>query len=267
MKGILEDAAAKGLRRNTLSHIRAVLHRLFGAAVEDEAIEHNPITAVRVRKTREVHKQRMILTDDEIARFVACPTIDLEIRMLSIVARCEGGMRTGDLGQWDWTMIDRVHFAECSIPRGKTRTPQPLAIPDVLAPILRDWWERDGKPEGGPIFPVPKGKRAGQFRAPNGLSFAKRLRRGLFRAGIVREPPIEVPAKTPGMRTDLGKCPEGTMLAPNPRDRMYFATATTLPVDFHSFRRTFDTALAEAGVNVQHAMHLAAHSDPGVHQR
>jgi hypothetical protein len=44
-------------------------------------------------------------------------------------------------------------------------------------------------------------------------------------------------------------------------------TATTLPVDFHSFRRAFNTALAEAGVNVQHAMHLAAHSDPKTHMR
>jgi hypothetical protein len=44
-------------------------------------------------------------------------------------------------------------------------------------------------------------------------------------------------------------------------------TATTLPVDFHSFRRAFNTALAEAGINVQHAMHLAAHSDPKTHMR
>jgi len=68
-------------------------------------------------------------------------------------------------------------------------------------------------------------------------------------------------------RTDLGKRAEGTKLAPNPRDPLYFETATTLPVDFHSFRRAFNTALAEAGVNVQHAMHLAAHADPKTHMR
>src|SRR5262249_8037749 len=60
---------------------------------------------------------------------------------------------------------------------------------------------------------------------------------------------------------------EGTKLAPNPRDPLYFETATTLPVDFHSFRRAFNTALAEAGVNVQHAMHLASHTDAKVHAR
>jgi hypothetical protein len=73
--------------------------------------------------------------------------------------------------------------------------------------------------------------------------------------------------RQPGTRTDLGKRPKGTKLAPSPRDPLYFETATTLPVDFHSFRRAFSTALAEAGVNVQHAMHLAAHSDPRVHAR
>ena len=43
------------------------------------------------------------------------------------------------------------------------------------------------------------------------------------------------------------------------------AQAATRRVDFHSFRRAFNTALAEAGVNVQTAMHLAAHSDAKVH--
>jgi len=42
---------------------------------------------------------------------------------------------------------------------------------------------------------------------------------------------------------------------------------TSLPVDFHSLRRAFNTALAEAGVNVQRAMHLASYSDPRVHHR
>src|SRR6185369_6989821 len=54
---------------------------------------------------------------------------------------------------------------------------------------------------------------------------------------------------------------------PDPRDPLYFETATTLPVDFHSFRRAFNTALAGANVNVQRAMHLAGHSDAKTHMR
>src|SRR5262249_54158439 len=58
-----------------------------------------------------------------------------------------------------------------------------------------------------------------------------------------------------------------TKPAPNPRDPLYFETATTLPVDFHSFRRAFNTALATANVNVQRAMHLAGHTDAKTHMR
>jgi len=266
VRGILDDVAAKGLGRSSLAHVRGVLHRLFRAAQEAEIVEHNPVAAVRTPKTREVHKERCILTDDEFSRFVGCAQVDLELRMLALVARCEGGMRSGDLTRWDWSMIDRAHFTDCFIPRSKTRTPQRLAVPDVLAPFLRAWWERAGKPENGPVFPVTRGKRAGDFRK-TGKGFAKRLRRELFHAGVYRAQPVEVPATSAGTRTDRGKRANGTKLAPNPADPLYHETATTLPVDWHSFRRAFSSALAEAGVNVQHAMHLAAHSDPKVHAR
>lgn len=266
VRGILDDAVAKGLKRATVAEVRGVLHRLFRGALEIELVEHNPVAAVRTPRTREVRKDRAILTDDEFSRFVACAYVDLELRMLALVARCEGGMRTGDLHKWDWSMIDRVQFAECFIPRAKTKTPQRLAVPDALAPFVRAWWERAGKPGSGPVFPVRVGKRAGEAKRPLN-SYAKRLRRELFRAGVYRVAPIEVPATTRGQRTDLGKSIEGTKLAPNPRDPLYFETASTLPVDFHSFRRAFASALAEAGVNVQHAMHLTAHSDPRVHAR
>jgi integrase len=243
-----------------------VLHRIFRSAQEDDLIEHNPVAPVRTPKTREVKKERAILTDDEFSRFVACAAVDLELRMLSLVARCEGGMRTGDLHKWDWTMLDRIHFEHCTIPRSKASVPQVLAIPPVLAPFLRAWWERAGEPELGPVFPARAGKRVGQQKRPEN-SYAQRLRDALFRAGVVRMPPIEVPATKPGQRTDLRKRVEGTKPAPNPRDPLYFETSTTLPVDFHSFRRAFNTALAGAGVNVQHAMHLTGHSDVKTHQR
>jgi hypothetical protein len=69
------------------------------------------------------------------------------------------------------------------------------------------------------------------------------------------------------MRTDLGRAAMGTKLAPHPSDPLYFETAVTRPVDFHSFRRAFNTALAEAGINVQTAMAMAAHSDARTHMR
>jgi integrase len=255
VRNVLDDAVAKGLRRGTLEQVRGVMHRLFDDAWRAEIIESNPVARVRVPSLREVRKERCILTDEEFARFVACPDVDLETRMLALVARCEGGMRAGDLNAWDWTMLDRVHFAQCFVPRSKTGTPQRLGVPEVLAPFLRVWWERAGKPETGPVFPTRQGKRAGLSRLRTG-GFAARLRRELLRAGVWRMPPVEVAATRAGTRTDRGKVAEGTKLAPNPADPLYFETTTTLPVDWHSFRRAFASALAEAGVNVQQAMHL-----------
>jgi integrase len=250
----------------TVAKVRALLHGLFRSAHAGGLIESNPVDPVISPKTRETQKARCILTDEEFSTFIACPHVDLELRMLALVARVEGGMRAGDLNAWDWTMIDRLHFSECFVPRAKTRRPQLLVIPEVLAPFLRAWWERAGKPEGGPVFPVRAGKRVGGFRESAG-GFAYRLRRELFRAGVYRMPPVQAPATKRGQRTDLDKPADGTKPAPNPRDPLYFETAMTRPVDWHSFRRAFGTALAEAGVNVQHSMHLSAHGDAKVHAR
>src|ERR1017187_4402745 len=124
IRSILDEAIALGRKRATVAHIHGVLRRLFSAALADELIEQTPVAAVRVPKMRAVRKERAILTDAEFARFIACAEVDLELRMLSLVARCEGGMRTGDLHRWDWSQIDRTSFAECIVPRAKTGTPQ-----------------------------------------------------------------------------------------------------------------------------------------------
>jgi len=264
---ILEDALARGLKRESLRHIRSLLSRIFKAAWRDELIEANPVDRVEVPKVREIVKQRTILTDDEFARFMAAD-IDLEIRMMGLVARVLGGMRTSDIVAWDWSMIDRVHFAEAFIPRSKTGAPDRLEVPEAVRPFLRLRWEQYGCPEAGPVFPVEIGRRAGEPRKQRAQSFAKRLRRNLFKAGIVRAKPVLAPYVAPGTRTDLGfKSKQAMRLVPNPADPLYHETATTLPVDFHSFRRAFSTALAEAGVNVQQAMRLAHHTDAKVHMR
>jgi len=268
--GSEQKVLAHKVRRGTVVKVLGAVRRLFAAAVEDDVLEHNPATDVRLPRQRgqerEIVKPRAILTDDEITQFLASSAVDLELKMLSIVARCEGGMRTGDLHAWDWTMLDLDAFGSCTIPRSKTAAPETLDVPEMLRPSLRAWWEQAGCPIAGPVFPVRQGPRAGENRRPK-ASHAKRLRRDLVRAGIFRLSPVEVPATKPGTRTDLGKSVEGTTLAPNPRDPLYFETPTSLPVDFHSFRRAFNTALAAAGVNVQKAMKLAGHSNAATHMR
>jgi integrase len=270
VKAVRDKVLASAAKRRTVGKVLGAARRLFALAVEDELLEQNPASDVRLPKQRgaerEITKPRAILTDPEIVRFLVCEEADLELRTLAAVARMEGGMRTSDLHAWDWTMLDLDAFTSCTVPRTKTAAPEVLEVPELLRPVLRGWWERAGSPAAGAVFPVRKGKRAGERKA-RANSYAGRLRRDLFRAGVVRLAPVEVPLRRQGQRTDLGKRPEGTMLAPNPRDPLYFETPASLPVDFHSFRRAFNTALAGAGVNVQKAMKLAGHADAATHMR
>ena len=125
---------------------------------------------------------------------------------------------------------------------------------------------RRRRPDEGPVFPVRHGPRAGMRRRPK-TSHAHRLRQGLILAGIFRLPPTDAPATKGAGGVRRGRVPSGTKLAPHPRDPLYFETPTSLPVDFHSFRRAFNTALAIAGVNVQKAMKLAGHTKAATHMR
>jgi integrase len=259
-RGVLEACVKKGLRKGTITHVRGVMYRVLKSAWRDDLVPSNVIEKVAMPKLREAKKERAILTDEEIARYLACPDVDLELRLMSLVARVEGGMRTGDVNRWDWAMIDLVHLAECIVPRAKTNKPQHLAIPDVLAPMLRQRWEDRGRPRTGPVFPVRRGPRAGEFKAPRGISYAKALRRDLLRAGVIRHTCTR-PAN--GKPVQIGE----ECCVSMAHDPLFTETPTTRPVDFHSFRRGFSTALASAGVNSQQAMRLASHSDEKTHMR
>jgi integrase len=74
---------------------------------------------VKLPAVREVKKERVILTDEEFFAFRFVRGLDIELRMLSLLARCEGGMRTGDLNRWDWGTIDPEDVAECNDPAGQ----------------------------------------------------------------------------------------------------------------------------------------------------
>jgi integrase len=236
IRAVLDAAVVAGKKQQTVGHIRATIFRVLKRACEDEIIPSNPAALTKTPNLRETKRDRAILADDEIAQFFGCEDVDMEIRVMGLVARCEGGMRTRDVTAWDWTMIDRGLFASCTIPRTKTRDPQRLDIPGVLQVPLRRWWVKQGCPASGPVFPVTKGKRKGEARKERGVSFAKRLRRALRVAGI-----------------DRPELFEGTIFSQR--------------VDFHSFRRAFSTALADAGVNAQRAQHLTGHADPRAHAR
>ncbi len=161
IRAVLDVAVARKLSRGSVGHIRRLMSRVFKTAWQEEQIHENPVARVPMPPMREVKRERMILADEEIATFLACPGVDAELKVLSLAARTEGGMRTGDLLAWDWSQIDTATFAQCTVPRSKTGLPQVLAIPSDLGVVLRAWHWALGSPVTGPVFPLPHGEGKG----------------------------------------------------------------------------------------------------------
>jgi integrase len=197
---------------------------------------------------------------------------------MACVARMFGGLRTGDLHALDWSTLDTAEgaFTWGWAPRKKTKMPQRLEIPAMLRPILRDWWERstskafpNGRPTAGPVFPSRRGERAGEAKLK--VSHARAFRRDLRRAFGIDEPETRRIMRKgkdgkPGRPDTKTSWKQARSLTPRERER-FVGTAYGLPVDFHSWRRAYSQALADADVNVQQATALAGHASLGAHQR
>jgi integrase len=241
VRAVLEAAAMQGRSRTTVSHLKDDISTVLGDLWRDEVVGENVALRVVVPKSATVDdRKRVILTEAEFERFMACPYVSPELHIMPLVARAFGGMRTSDLHAWSWEHIDLVTWLDAHVPRPKTKTRDRLALPGMLVAPLQTWWDAAGQPTSGPVFPLRHGKGAGERRGKS--SHAKRLRKALWLTGVRR-----------------GKTPEQCELQTD--------TDQTRRVDFHSLRRAFNTALADAGVNVQTAMRLAGHRNASTHMR
>lgn len=236
----LEAMAQQGLSQQSVKHLLADISGVLGTLWRDEVLPENAAKRVQVPKFAKVDgRPRVVLSDDEFSRLVAWPDLHAELRVMCLVARCVGGMRTSDLHAWSWEHIDWIK-GDAHVPRPKTKTSDRLVLPAQVMPALRGWWKSSGSPVKGPVFPEAWGPNAGERRGRK--SHAGRLRRALWTAGVRRGETKE----TCPLQTD---------------------TADTKRVDFHSFRRAYNTGLATAGVNVQTAMALAGHRQASTHMR
>jgi integrase len=234
-----QKAQPKPYSRQSVEHMRATIYRFFQAAWQDEIVRENVVARVSVPEMVETKKPRAVLTDEEIATLLGSPEADAEIKVLLLISRTVGGLRSGDLNVMTWDAFT-PGFEICSVVRQKTRKkralPEPFEVPVGIRPLITAWWERQGRPEGPrPVFPVRRGKRAGEAKKASNMSYADRLRRELWRAGVQRH-------------------------------ELHFETSTTRATDFHSVRRGYAQALARIGLNAQEAAKLTGHADLAVHQ-
>ena len=235
---VLEHVASLGKSSTTITHMRGDLLFVFGRLMKEEVLGRNPARGdlVDTPAGTDDPRPRVLLRDAEFVALVEAPTTPPQLRMLSIVSRAFGGMRTSDLRAWLWEHVDLSGWGWSDVPRPKTsrkRRRRPgdspfdlkrLVLPPAVADELRAWWISAGRPRTGPVFDFPDGRK----------SYAADLRRALELAGVDRH---EVHHDTPKTRR----------------------------VDFHSFRRAWSTAVANSGLNAQTAMQVTGHSQMATH--
>jgi integrase len=274
VREVLESARDAGLGRQSLLHLLHDVSSVLGELWREETLPENVAKRVTVKDVlphREQKKERAVLTDAELVRYLGWQHPEEQYRMAALerqvmacVARMLGGQRTSDLHAARWEDFALPEFTEARVRSEKTGKTRRLHVPEMLRPILADWWTRRGEPKTGLLFPTRRGDRAGQQRI--GITHAKAFRRDLRRAFG-----LEVPERVRIMRSH-GK-PDTRIRwkpgrQPTERERTLLeGDANTLPVDFHSWRRAFSQALAEAGLNEQQAMALAGHESEEAHRR
>jgi integrase len=259
----LDFAKAQGKSRQTVAHVRQAIRIVFEALKREGAVKANPCDAAAMPRFPKVAtKETAVLEDSELLVYLAYQHPEqrhqlgvLQRQTMSAISRCFGGLRTNDLHKLTWQAfeIGDGAFERGWAPRVKTRRPQLLEVPTVLRPFLRDWWERQGRPAAGPVFPALRGKRAGETKRK--VSHAKALRRDLRRAFGIDT-----------WNAETCRFEEARPLTPREVE-LFEPTEHTDPVDFHSWRRAFTQALANAAVNVQTSAALAGHASLSAHAR
>ncbi len=274
VREVLEGARDEGLSRQTILNLLHDVSSVLGDLWRAELLPENVARRVRIKDVvphREEKKERAVLTDAELVQYLSWQHPDerfqmaaLERQVMACVARMLGGQRTSDLHAARWEDFDLRHFTEARIRNVKTGKPRRLAVPAMLRPILADWWRLAEEPTEGPVFPARKGERAGKHRLRS--THAKAFRRDLRRAfGLEGPERVELTRKN-GRRDERIQWKEER--DPTPREKVLLdGDEHTLPVDFHSWRRAFSQALADAGVNEQQAMGLTGHESEEAHRR
>ena len=159
--------APKPYGRQSVIHIRNTIVGLFRSAERNELCTRNVAALTETPPepdNDQLHKVRATITDAELAQLLACPIVDAEIKMVVLVSRTVGGLRSGDVNAMDWTQFS-PGFETLSFVRRKTKKKRPAqeihAVPEVVRPFVAGVARAVRFSSDWPCFPRAKGPPSG----------------------------------------------------------------------------------------------------------
>ncbi len=288
--GVLDSMAEQGLSLRTTHNLRSDISVILRKLVRSAELKMNPAQDLELPEEATVDtRDRMHLSDEQMIAFQTRRGFGTTLDMNIMLCRCVGGHRTSDGHAGDWSHVDLIGFATMKVRRPKTdgqvgqRVGQRKSktknyehavhtVPEQYRPALRAYWESQGCPTSGPLFPLlrdavttPMKLKGGQViernggkvggRKGGGTSYAKAFRRAVWEEQIYSPMPVG---------TLIGGVPTTHAFDPENPDRglCFFQTDTdtTRRLTFHGLRADLNAALVEAGVTDDQRIAILGHT-------
>jgi hypothetical protein len=288
---VLDKMAADGAALRTTHNLRSDISVILSKLVRDGEMKMNPAKDLALPDEATVDtRERMHLSDEQMMTFQTRRGFASPLDMNVMLCRCVSAQRTSDGHAGDWSNVDRVEFAWMKVRRPKTdgqvgkKVAQQRSktknyehvihkVHEQYRPALRAYWESQGRPEKGPLFPLLRdavttpmklkdgrviereGGKAGG-RKGSGTSYAK-----AYRAAVWDEE-IYAPMPAGTIMADGAELTEGFDPANPDPGKCFFQTdtATTRRLTFHGIRADLNSALMEAGTTDDQRILLMGHT-------
>ena len=154
-----EDGEPYG--ETTIKHIHSTASGIFSQAVEREIIDHNPWRDVKVSSVPFIDaEQGEAFKEREAEAMIA--NLDNPLTQCVLAVGIWAGLRPSEIAALQWPSVDltsamltvkRAYVYGKEKPTTKTGKDRIVHFRDKLTPILRAWWEANGRPESGWVFP------------------------------------------------------------------------------------------------------------------
>jgi integrase len=166
----------KPLGETTVKHIHSTASGIFTRAAELGYVSHNPWRDVRVANVPSLDaEQGEAFTERDVETMIArlgsshTPENDLTVRTAQTVLAVGfwAGLRPSEVAALRWEAIDFEHetltVREAYVygrHKASTKTGRDRVVPfrDRLTPVLKSWWEANGRPQSGLVFSNRNGR-------------------------------------------------------------------------------------------------------------